>query len=180
MHNDKEIGPIIHERGLRQGDPLSPYLFLLCAEGLTSLVSDFERRQLIHVCKVASRCPSVTQLFFADDSCLFLQENVVESGKIKEVLQLYEKASGQSVNFQKSNVCCISNASVRTRQEVCFILQVPESRSQGFYLGLPSLVESNKNVVFCYIKDKVWKRISGWKNHFFSRATKEILVKMVA
>ena len=132
VHNGKEIGPIIPERGLRQGDPLSPYLFLLCTEGLTSLVSDFERRQLIHGYKVAHRCPNVTKLFFADDSCLFFWANVVESGKIKEVLQLYEKASGQSVNFQKSSVCFRSNASVHTRQEVCSILQVPESQSQGF------------------------------------------------
>ena len=69
---------------------------------------------------------------------------------------------------------------MRTRQEVCSILQVPESQSQGFYLGLPTSVGSNKNVVFGYIKDKVWKRILGWKNRFFSRAAKEILVKMMA
>ena len=115
VHNGKEIGPIIPERGLLQGDPLSPYLFFLCAEGLTSLVSDFERRQLIHGCKVARRCPSVTQLLFADDSCLFFRANTMESGIIKEVLQLYEKASGQSVNFKKSSVRFSSNASVRIR-----------------------------------------------------------------
>ena len=101
----------------------------------------------------------------------------MESGRIKEVLQLYEKALGQSVNFQKSSVCFSSNTSVRTRQEVCFILHVSESQSPSFYLGLPTLVGSNKNVVFGYIKDKVWKRISMWKNNFFSRAAKEILLK---
>ena len=67
-----------------------------------------------------------------------------------------------------------------TGQEVCSIPQVPESQSQGFYLGLSASVGSNKNAIFGYIKDKVWKRISGWKNLFFTRATKEILVKMVA
>ena len=125
VHNGKEIGPIILERGLRQGDLLSPYLVLLCVEGITSLVCDFERRWLIHGCKVARRCPIITQLFFADDSCLFFRANVVESGRIKEVLLLYEKASGKSVNFQKSSVCFSSNTSVRTRQEACSILQVP-------------------------------------------------------
>ena len=70
MHNGKEIGSIILKRGLCQGDPLSLYLFFLCVEGLTSLVSDFKRRQLIHGYKVVRRCPSVTQLFFIDD-CFF-------------------------------------------------------------------------------------------------------------
>ena len=106
---------IILERGLRQGGPLSPYFFLLCVEGLTSLVSDFERRQLIHGYKVTHRCPIVTQLFFADDSCLFFGGNAMESGRIKEVFQLYGKASGQSVNFHKSSVCFSYNASVRSR-----------------------------------------------------------------
>ena len=89
------------------------------------MVRDFERRRLIHGCKVARRCLIVTHPFFADDSCLFFQTNVVESCRIMEVLQLYEKASGQSVNFQKSSVCFSSNTSVRTRQEACSILQVP-------------------------------------------------------
>ena len=95
-------------------------------------------------------------------------------------LQLYEKASGQSVNFQKSSVCFSYNVSMRTRQEVCSIIQVLKSQSQGFYLGVPASVGSNKNVVFGYIKDKVWKIISRWKNRFFSRVAKEIFVKTVA
>ena len=143
VHNGKEVGPIIPEHGLRQGDLLSPYVFLLCVEGLTSLVSDFEQRHLIHGCNVARRCPSVAQLFFANDSCLFFRANAVESGRIKEVLQLYEKASGKSVNFKKSSVYFSSNASECTRQEVCSILQVPKIQSQGFYLGLPASVGSN-------------------------------------
>ncbi|MCI70706.1 RNA-directed DNA polymerase (Reverse transcriptase), partial [Trifolium medium] len=46
--NDERIGPIISGRGLRQGDPLSPYLFLLCAKGMTTLIKHAEQNIMLH------------------------------------------------------------------------------------------------------------------------------------
>ena len=69
--NGKEVRPIIPSRGLRQCDPLSPYLFILCAKGLSSLIRKHEKAGLIHGVKVAGGAPMVSHLFFADDSFLF-------------------------------------------------------------------------------------------------------------
>ena len=66
-----EVGPIVPGRGLRQGDPISPYLFIMCVEGLSSLLRKYELRGLIHGCKVARNAPMISHLFFADDSFLF-------------------------------------------------------------------------------------------------------------
>ncbi|KAL5572390.1 hypothetical protein UlMin_021987 [Ulmus minor] len=69
--NGEKVGYIRPSRGLRQGDPLSPYLFLLCAEGLSSLIHTFERTGQLQGMRCGTNGPTISHLFFADDSLLF-------------------------------------------------------------------------------------------------------------
>ncbi|XP_030478300.1 uncharacterized protein LOC115695372 [Cannabis sativa] len=73
--NQQVLGTIKPTRGIRQGDPLSPYLFLLCYEGLSSLINykTQQRQPRSHSLsiKIARRAPTISHLFFADDSLLF-------------------------------------------------------------------------------------------------------------
>lgn len=57
-HPSGDIGPIAPSRGLRQGDPLSPYLFIMRAQGLSDLIHDYERRKLIKGIKVCNQAPA--------------------------------------------------------------------------------------------------------------------------
>lgn len=60
-------------RGLHQGNPLSPYFLVLCAEGLSTLIEHVERCQLIKGVKVCNGAPAVSHSFFTDDSLIFCQ-----------------------------------------------------------------------------------------------------------
>jgi hypothetical protein len=69
--NFEKLGPIVPGRGLRQGDPLSPYLFILVAEGLTALMKQAVGTGTIHGMRICRGAPVVSHLLFADDCFLF-------------------------------------------------------------------------------------------------------------
>jgi hypothetical protein len=91
-------------RGIRQGDPISPYLFLLAAEGLSCLLKSSDRSSTLSGLRVASTAPAVNHLLFADDSLLFFQASAEGALEMKDVLQKYCSASGQRINMDKSSV----------------------------------------------------------------------------
>jgi hypothetical protein len=85
-YNDQETGEIIPTRGLRQGDPLSPYLFLICAEGLSTALAHEEEVRGIEGVRVCRNAPSVSHLLFADDSLILMKANLVNSTSLRRVL----------------------------------------------------------------------------------------------
>ncbi|XP_075515477.1 uncharacterized protein LOC142550125 [Primulina tabacum] len=93
--NQEVMGSLKPSRGIRQGDPLSPYLFTLCAQGLSALISTHAARGSIHGVRIASTCPILTHLFFADDSLVFFRATEADCAGVKECLKAYELASGQ-------------------------------------------------------------------------------------
>uniref|UniRef100_A0A803Q2A7 Reverse transcriptase domain-containing protein n=1 Tax=Cannabis sativa TaxID=3483 RepID=A0A803Q2A7_CANSA len=123
----KEMGLIMPRRGLRQGDPLSPYLFLLCAEGLSALISDYERRGKIKGCKVARGALVISHIFFVDDSYLYCRATEEEGQNVMELLQCFQIASGQQVNLNKSSVFFSANTGVDVRTRIWSTLRVQEA-----------------------------------------------------
>lgn len=91
--NGETFGHITPTRCIWQGGPLSPYLFLLCAEGLSTFIHEAARNQQITL--NMSGCPIITHLFFADDRLLFCKAKVQECQKLVNIFQSYEVASGK-------------------------------------------------------------------------------------
>ncbi|KAM6544293.1 hypothetical protein CsatB_008740 [Cannabis sativa] len=98
--NGKVSGHVSPSRGIHQGDPLSPYLFMLCAKGFSSILQQQERNRALNGFKVAHSIPNIFHLLFADDSLLFCQASINSCNVIKEAPSLYERAMGLQVNFQ--------------------------------------------------------------------------------
>lgn len=85
------------ERGIRQGDPLSPFLFILCAEALVSRLNSSVRSGYLHDIKLAERCPSVHHLLFANGSLLLGKSSQSEAEEIMRCIELYGEALGREL-----------------------------------------------------------------------------------
>jgi len=168
------------QRGLRQGDPLSPYLFILCAEGFSALLQHAESVGNIEGIKVCPGAPVVNHLFFADDSLILMKAREADALFLKQMLRTYELASGQVINKDKSSVLFSPNTSNYTRQQMRAILSINQEAKSEKYLGLPVTVGRSRKKTFEYIKQRIWVRIQGWQEKLLSKAGKEILVKAVA
>lgn len=93
---------------------------------------------------------------------------------------MYQKASGQVVNFDKSEVSFSTNVSVTTRDCMKSKLNFRAVGSHSKYLGLPVVFWRKKKEVFSLVNDIIWKKVKGWMASFLSRAGKEVLIKSVA
>jgi hypothetical protein len=177
--NFEKAGPIFPGRGLRQGDPLSPYLYLLITEGLTSLIKKSVASGDLHGVQICRGAPVVSHLLFADDCFLFCRSTVAECNQLMSILKTYEAATGQEINLSKSEVFFSRNLSLSAQEDLSRIMGVKHVLGTGNYLGLPSMIGRKKKEVFAYIKDRIWKRINSWRGRALSKAGKEVMIKSV-
>ena len=108
-----------------------------------------------------------------------MDANKEDAKVLCDVLKFYGDASGQLVNFDKSEVCfgkCFPNC---IRNEVADFLQVNQVDCHEKYLGLPTFADCCKKDLFLFIKNRVWDKLGGWNGTGFSAAGKEILLKAV-
>ncbi|GMI83715.1 hypothetical protein HRI_002040800 [Hibiscus trionum] len=132
------------ERWLRQGHPLSPYLFLLVAQGLSALLLKEQSLGKIKGLKTSMHGPRVNHLLYADDCLLFIRNSVDEASRVREILGIYETASGQKVNLDKSYIYFSNGMKDEHKAALKGVLEMREEVDMGVYLGLPLIVGKNK------------------------------------
>lgn len=180
VHGDTNIAHFFPSRGLRQGDPLSPYLFILCAEGLSALIQKYESSQWIKGINICRKAPTISHMFFVDDSYLYCRVTTNEAKRILELLMMYERSSGQKVNIDKSSIFFSMNVIQYNRELVCQELHMSEADENRKYLGLPNLLGRKKSVLLGYLKDKIKAVFHNWDTKHISKPGKETLIKTVA
>ncbi|XP_050207714.1 uncharacterized protein LOC126657122 [Mercurialis annua] len=178
--NGTPFGLLYPERGLRQGDPLSPYLFLICSEGFSALIRKGIRDRVISGGRVCRGGPRISHLLFADDSVLFIKASSREGRALKEIITSYEEASGQVVNIDKSEMFFSTGVAQNHRTELAEMLGFRVVDYFKKYLGMPTLVGRSKKPIFAFLKERLHKRVLGWKEKFLSKAGREVLIKSIA
>jgi hypothetical protein len=165
--------------GLRQGDPISPYLFLFCVEGFSALFKEAQRKNELRGVRFGAGGPHVTHLLFADDSIIFLEATRSSLQALRGVLQDYEVSSGQKVNLGKSSVYFGPGCDEELKNSLKSNIGISSEALSERYLGLPTVVGKSKDGCFKYITDRTWNKVNGLKGQGMSKAAKGTLVKSV-
>ncbi|GMI86526.1 hypothetical protein HRI_002321900 [Hibiscus trionum] len=166
-------------RGIRQGDPLSPFLFVICGEGHSALLRRGTQEEKIRGFRITRSAPLVSHLIFADDSYIFGEATAVGAANLKDILNTYSRCSGQLINFDKSSVFFSTNVNENNRQNVCRIFNVSSQSCLDTYLGLPSMVGRRKKESLAFVKDRTTKSLNSWSTRSLSTGGKEIYIKSV-
>ena len=166
-------------RGLRQGDPLSPYLFLLVSEELNGLIQQAVAGGDLRGFSLCHNGPRISHLFVADDILLFCRAELREVQTIQNILQKYEMASGQKINPGKITLFFGNSVSLVSKNAIKNLLGVPEIKEYECYLGLLTVVGRNRRASLNYIKERIWGKLQGWKEKLLSQAGREVLLKAV-
>lgn len=167
-------------RRLKQGDPLSPFLFDLCTEGLSHQLNAAESRREITGIRFSDDGPAVHHLFFADDSLLLLKANETECNVVCKILKEYEVSSGQMISFAKSAITFGKNVSDEVKVKIKGITGIVNEGGTGKYMGLPECFSGSKVEMLQYIHEKMTSRFHSWYGFFLSTGGKEVLLKSVA
>lgn len=146
-------------RGVRQGDPLSPLLFVLAVDFLQTILNDAMHRQAITPPIRFQACPDFPFLQYVDDTLIILHACSIQLQHLKELMDTFSKASGLKFNYQKSNLVPIN---VPESETICLaqILQCQTGSFPFTYLGAPLSFTKPRMEFFLYIVERIQKRLS--------------------
>ena len=124
-------------RGIRQGDPLSPYIFVMCMERLAHVIEAAVSQKRWKPVTASRGGGPISNLMFADDLVLFAEASMGQVQVLKECLDRFCAASGQKINQDKSRIMFSSNMPDSEMQHISELIGIPAMDDLGMYLGCP-------------------------------------------
>ncbi|XP_071741061.1 uncharacterized protein [Rutidosis leptorrhynchoides] len=165
-------------RGVRQGDPLSPFLFILAAEGLNILTKATVDRGIFKGVEIGNDKVVISHLQYADDTIFFGDLSMSNARNLIYILKCFELASGLKVNFHKSCLYGVGADSgeidMLANRMGCQACKFP-----FIYLGLPIGAKMKKISDWNSVIEKFKKRLSEWKMRTLSFGGRLVLLKSV-
>jgi mannosylglycoprotein endo-beta-mannosidase len=163
-------------KGLRQGDPMSPFLFNLVGDGFSKMLSKAASRGTVQGLLEGFRVGGILSLQYADDTILFSSANEIHIRNLKCIMMWYEQVSGMRINFHKSELVPL-NLDPDTAHSLAHILCCPLGSFPLKYLGIPLHYDNLSREDIQPLVDKILKKIAGWRGKLLSLAARATLIK---
>lgn len=168
--------PILHAKGLRQGDPFSPMLFTLVIDALNSLLHHALEAGVLR--KLTARHIASSVSLYADDVAIFCHPDASELRAVRALLLAFGEAFGLHTNMAKSSTTPIQC----TQEEIAVVtseLACPVTTFPLLYLGLPLSVRKVSASALQPLVDRMAKKLSTWRASMLSRGDRLALVRHV-
>eukprot|EP00253_Pinus_taeda_P031168 PITA_31168 len=178
MLNGGPLQPFLPSRGISQGDPLSPFLFVIMAEGLGRSISQEIQTNQLKGIKAMHQGPIVTHQQFVDDTMLMGTPTIKEAQTFNKVLSTFSDASGMEINLTKSKLFFF-NTSIPVQRNLNKILKIQRNSLPTKYLGIPLSEHAPKAANWEDLLNKMKARLSGWTHRALNMASRLVLVKSV-
>jgi hypothetical protein len=169
LWNGNKLPPFKPSHGLRQGDPLSPYLFILCMEKLSIAINKVVLQGDWNPIKLSNNRPQLTHLHFADDVLLFTKAKNSQLRFITDLFNRFSRASGLKINLSKSRAFYSSGIPQAKINRLTSISIIRSTTSLDKYLGFPILKGRVKRSDFLFIIEKMQTRLASWKNRLLNK-----------
>ena len=176
--NGTPYGFFWSSRGLRQGDSLSPYLFVIRMEALSCLIDRVIEGGILSGCSINGRTGErliISHLLYADNTLLFCGADEDQMAYLSWLLMWFEAIAGLRINLNKSDIIPVgrvTNVEVLALELGCKVETLPSS-----YLGLPLGAPHNSMAVWDGIEERFRKWLASWKRQYISKEARITLIR---
>ncbi|GAU50504.1 hypothetical protein TSUD_409790 [Trifolium subterraneum] len=179
LWNGNKMPHFKSSHGLRQGDPLSPYLFILCMEKLSIAINNAVQQGNWAPIHISDNGPRLSHLLFADDVLLFSKAKNSQLRFITDLFDHFSRASGLKINLSKSRAFYSAGIPHTKINKLTSISGIRSTVSLDKYLGFPILKGRAKRSDFHFIIDKMQSRLASWKNKLLNKLGRLALASSV-
>lgn len=167
-------------RGLRQGFPLSPFLYIIMAETLSIHLEKLRKQKEITGISIERGIKEINHSLFADDTLLIGGASSLMEKRFKKILDAFLAASGGKLNNKKCKIYTW-NASFQIMQRISLILDIPvqRNRSHFSYLGLALAKETIKSEIWVKHIEKMRGLLQSWGLSWINLAGRTTLIKAI-